>query len=418
MRPLILSSLFLGLVACQAPPPEPEPTPVLRIAGSESLTSNLMPRLAEAFEQSHPHTEVVVTGGGTSTGMRSLLAGEIDMAAASRPHTPAEEEQAKVNGYSLAEADTIVAVDTVVVSVSASVPLDSITYGQVIGIFCSGEIGDWSQLGLEVGNIASMSRGTDSGTRALFEDFFCGPGGLNPSIAEATTGEITAALAQKPGVIAYASMTEGAGKVLNLRPEPEAPPISPTLNNIARGAYPLSRDLHLYTAGTPDPLEKQFLDFVASDEGQAIVSAAGFVPLMARPELMDEPRPLREIVQFEEGSDAFTSRSQARLGALIDELKQKRGSATHVVLEGYADAEESDKDSLSEKRALRVKEAIEGQISGLFFELIPRGDERPIAPNGTPTGRERNRRVQVYLASEEAPELDPSVRTVTEKEEG
>ena len=48
------------------------------------------------------------------------------------------------------------------------------------------------------------------------------------------------------------------------------------------------------------------------------------------------------------------------------------------------------------------QQILEVQLPGTFFEIIPRGPDRPLAPNNTPFGRERNRRVQIYLADEEA----------------
>ena len=97
-----------------------------------------------------------------------------------------------------------------------------------------------------------------------------------------------------------------------------------------------------------------------------------------------------------------TLRSQARLGQLVHELRDRAGEYNHVILEGYTDAQESNPAALSRKRAQVVEERLKIELPGLFYEIIPRGAEHPIAPNETPYGRQRNRRVQIYLAEDEA----------------
>ena len=116
---------------------------------------------------------------------------------------------------------------------------------------------------------------------------------------------------------------------------------------------------------------------------------------------MDEPRPLRETIHFEPGSSRPTSRSIARIGLLIEELRERVGEHNHIVLEGYTDNREDNSGELSQQRAETVKEILSEALPDRFFEIIPRGKIHPIAPNETPYGRQRNRRVQIYLADEE-----------------
>ena len=55
--------------------------------------------------------------------------------------------------------------------------------------------------------------------------------------------------------------------------------IEPTVDNVVKGKYPISRPLFLYTNGEPRELTKKFIDFASSKEGQDIVLATDFVPL-------------------------------------------------------------------------------------------------------------------------------------------
>ena len=47
----------------------------------------------------------------------------------------------------------------------------------------------------------------------------------------------------------------------------------------AAGAYPITRPLHIYTLGDPEGLIAEYLEWIMSDEGQAVVSELGYVPV-------------------------------------------------------------------------------------------------------------------------------------------
>lgn len=393
--------LFVALLAAScAPEPPPEPgKPTLTIAGSRALTDTLVPALTETHASTFGTIDFIVEPGGSSDGVKALLRGETDIAATSRGHRPAEQEQARANRYSLeAEgARHIVAVDMVAVAVHPKNPLQTMTYDQVIDIFCTGKLKDWEQLGLVPGEIQAYTLDPMSGTRAQFEDFFCGPKGIHTRIPQKTRTEVAQELKDNPLAVAFTSYSAQAGKLLALRATPSASPVSPSQANVIRGAYPLAHDLYLYTPGPATGLALDFIDWVATPAGQEVVDEARFVPLFLRPQSFDEPRPLRETVHFELGSSNPNQHSLARMSLLVEELQDRAGQYSHVVLEGYTDRTEDDAEALSQARAEAVSEALKKEIPGLFCEIIPRGPSNPIAPNETPYGRERNRRVQIYL---------------------
>ena len=101
---------------------------------------------------------------------------------------------------------------------------------------------------------------------------------------------------------------------------------------------------------------------------------------------------------------------------LIDELRDRAGEFRHVVLEGYTDNREEDTTDLSYSRAETIRNLLQAELPGLYFEIIPRGAANPIAPNDTPYGRQRNRRVQIYLAAEEQAD-GSSVEVISKDEE-
>jgi len=394
---------LLALTACAAPPPVVDTPPLLRIAGSDPIVESLIKPLVETHSRTLGTTEFEVAGGGTHQGFHLLLDGEADLVAASRAHLPAEQEQAIANGYSLeAEgARHIAAVDVVAVALHPSNPIESLTYDQVIGIFCTRTLDDWSDLGLDAQPISPVARSPLSGTRVLFEDFFCGPRGIHSTIPVLDNEQIRTTLHDDAGVIGFTTLANQCGKSIGLRPDPEGPAVRPSQQNIIRGAYPLYRDVYLYTAGPVTGDALAFVEWIASPAGQEVVDEARYVPLFLRPESLDAPRPLRETIHFEPEKSTPNQRSLARIELLVDELRDRAVDKRHIILEGYTDAREGNSLELSRARAEAVRDLLSEEIPGLFFEIIPRGSIQPIAPNETPYGRQRNRRVQIYLAEEE-----------------
>ncbi len=405
---IVALMLASALAACSgnqpAASPEQPTGPVLQIGGSDTLMAKLMPRLAETHEKARGTMRFELSAGGSTEGMSRLLSGDLDLAASSRHHMGYEQDQAVQNGTSLAVADArvIVGVDVVVVAVHPNNPTNALTYDQVVGIFCTRTIDNWSFLGQDDRPIRPITRGPSTGTRALFEDFFCGPSGIHRTVEEGTSEQIGTALASDPSSISFVSLSDELGKALALRPEAAGPPVTPSQQNIISGAYPLYRDLYLYGAGPITGRAKDFTDWVQSPAGQEVVDEARFVPLFLRPERLDEPRPLRETVHFDAGSSDPNQRSMARLKLLVDELDDRQ--FRHVILEGFTDSEEPNPFELSQGRADTVRTMLQQKMPELYFEMIPRGAKNPIAPNNTPYGRQRNRRVQVYLAEEETDE--------------
>lgn len=372
---------------------------VVRIVGSETLNSELVPALVDSHKQLSGVLDFEVRGGGSSAGFKALLSGEADLAASSRPPIPAEVDQAHANGWTFERH--LVGLNAISVQSHPSNPLQSLTYGQVRDLFCTGVIDDWSQLGLEARKVRVVVRDRRSGSRATFEDFFCGPDGIRPDAETLDAEGIAGAIAEDPGAIGMAPLWQRTGKVLALRAHNTSDPVSPTPAHVLRGHYPLIHDVALYTAGPPSDEIAAFLAFSTGPLGQDVVERNGVVPLHMRPEVLAGPRPLRETVHFADGGVDPDPRSIERLGVLIEELRERAGEVDHVILEGYADVSEQDALTLSQRRANAVREALVAELPALFVEVIPRGSSRPAGPEDTPLGKAANRRVQVYLAEEE-----------------
>ena len=55
--------------------------------------------------------------------------------------------------------------------------------------------------------------------------------------------------------------------------------VAPTVENAISGDYPITRPLHIYTLGDPEGVIAEYLEWIMSAEGQAVVSEMGYVPI-------------------------------------------------------------------------------------------------------------------------------------------
>jgi OmpA-OmpF porin, OOP family len=108
-------------------------------------------------------------------------------------------------------------------------------------------------------------------------------------------------------------------------------------------------------------------------------------------------------IQFNTGSADFTPQTQSELKALLNELVVASG--TIVEIHGHTDnAGSADANmKLSEERAFAVKTWLEKQAPSSFPEgrvkVVAHGQTEPVAPNSTPDGRAKNRRVVIVLGT-------------------
>jgi len=398
--------LWTGLVGCGSPSTPPDALPEsqeLEIAGAPALVDGIVAALAESHSRTRGSLTFETTSSGTPQAMRALLDGDIDLVVASREATRHEEERARAAGWSFRDDDVrhVVGVDVIEVRVHPDNPVASLSYDEILGIFCQGTVNDW---GFVHGNerrapMRVFAPPAPSGTRAHFEDYFCGTKGLHASVTDAPVARIREKLAGDVNAIAVVSASVTEGKPMGLRPDPLGPTIRPTQQNLVAGAYPLRRDVILFSAGTAAGYARSFLDWVKSPAGQEVVDQHNLLPLYLRPDRFDEPQPLRELVHFDEGRERPDARSLTRLKLLVDEIRDR--GQKRVVLEGFTDDREPDAEALATERARAVQALLEAEIEGLSFEIVARGADRPLAANDTADGRQRNRRVQVYLVSDD-----------------
>src|SRR5215216_1126599 len=122
--------------------------------GSDTIV-NLALAWAEQYQIEHPEVRISVTGGGSGTGIASLINKTVDIANASRQIKDEEAAEAKSNGVEPVEH--IIARDAIAVIVNPENPVSQLTLKQISDIY-SGKINNWSEVGGDDRPIVRLSR--------------------------------------------------------------------------------------------------------------------------------------------------------------------------------------------------------------------------------------------------------------------
>ena len=282
---LVLAILSVSCSSRTASQNSPQTSAYIENKGSDTIV-NLALAWAEQYQSVHPDVRISVTGGGSGTGIASLINGTVDLANASRQIKPEEIEEAQSKGINPVEH--IIARDAIAVIVNPQNPVSQLTLEQISDIY-SGKISNWKEVGGEDRPIVRLSRETNSGTHVYFletvlrlgEDdnktLFSRDTLLLPS-SEGIISEVR----HNPNAIGY----DGLGyvphdlKTIAIAGEAGGEYILPSIETVNDVTYPIARDLYMYTAGEPVGTVQIYLDWIiTSDEAQGIVRELGFVPI-------------------------------------------------------------------------------------------------------------------------------------------
>ena len=256
----------------------------IQIKGSDTMV-NLAQAWAEEFSKRNPAVNAAVTGGGSGTGIASLIGGTADIAISSRTMKEKEINKAKQNG--IVPFEISAALDGLAVVVHPSNPVSQLTIGQLADIF-TGKIKNWKEVGGNNLQIVILSREVNSGTHVYFKEHVLRKGDeksveeFSPAaLLMPSSQAIAEEVSQNPNAIGYYGMgyISQKQKVISVAKDANSPYIGPVIENVQDNSYPISRPLLLYTKGQPQGIVKSFTDFALSAEGQEIVRKTDFVPL-------------------------------------------------------------------------------------------------------------------------------------------
>lgn len=237
----------------------------LSMNGSTSM-EKVIKAVNGAFMEKNKGVTVNLNLTGSGTGIQEASEGKCDIGNSSRKLK--DEEAEKLDA-------TVVGLDGIALVVNPVNKLKDISLENLAKVY-SGEITNWKELGGDDKAIVVIGREDGSGTRDGFESIVMGD--KEPKYAQEleSTGSVINAVATTDGAIGYASLANVDETVKALK----VGGVEATEENIKSGTYEVQRPFICATLkGYDNKLVKAYLDFILSEEGQALVLAQGAVPV-------------------------------------------------------------------------------------------------------------------------------------------
>jgi phosphate transport system substrate-binding protein len=287
-------SLGLSLFASTKGYTAPSTTGRVIVDGSSSVFP-ISEAFAEDFQKTHPTISVTVGVSGTGGGFKKFLAGEIDIANASRPIKASELEFAQMSDISFVELPIAYDALSVVVN-KKNTWVDHLTVAELRKIWSpesQGKVMKWSDVrpGWPEKPIRLFGPGTDSGTFDYFTEVINGK--EDASRGDYTSSEddnvIVKGVEGDEGALGYFGVAfyESNKSRLKVVPiddeksENGAGPQFPTAENVSKAAYaPLSRPLFIYVRSSSlmRPEVSQFAAF-SVENAKTLSAEVGYIPL-------------------------------------------------------------------------------------------------------------------------------------------
>ncbi len=194
---------------------------------------------------------------------KAIVDGTVDIAVCVAP----SEEQlayAEENGVEL--VFTPIGREAFVFLVNKNNPVDDLTVEELKGIY-SGEYTNWSEVGGDHSHIAVLQRNAGSGSQSALLNFM----GETPVKTDYFTF-LGHAIGFSFRFYVEGMVEDGEVKLLSLNG------VYPDTENIRNGSYPIVNDFYAVTRkGETNPNVQSLVDWMLSEEGQAIVEGSGYV---------------------------------------------------------------------------------------------------------------------------------------------
>jgi phosphate transport system substrate-binding protein len=392
----------------------------LRSKGQDGVHRRVDVAREEAWVSGHTEREqdapgIEIRAVGSATAFSDLGNRGCDVGMASRPIKPAEAEalaQKGLGDLTTPAAEHVIGLDGIALIVHPNNPLRSLDLEQVKRVF-DGKLADLSSLGGQPGSVHLFARDNLSGTYDTFKRLVLGDDSLSPQAKRLMdSGALSDAVASDPQAIGFIGLAYVRGAKAVPVAEAGAPPLYASAFTVGTEDYALSRRLYLYLpVQGASPAAVDFVNFALSPEGQSVVRASGFVDLNvqaieARPcdarcspryaMLTRSARRLSLDFRFRAGHAGLDSRGLRDIDRLITFLHQVPDAK--LMLLGFSDSRGTyaQNQALSRDRAKQVEDELSAR--GVHTSLVDAlGQEMPISSNVSDSGRERNRRVEVWL---------------------
>jgi phosphate transport system substrate-binding protein len=438
------------------PIPETIKTIPFRIQGSNTIGEVLAPELIKAFYKSEGATnatliksevtvennlEITHPGGtrvslipihahGSSTGFKALNNNDTDLAMASRRIKEKEVKLLERRYGNLRSKSTehIIGMDGLAVIINPSNPINSLSTEQLAQLF-SGNISNWQELGGRNEPVKIFARDGNSGTWDSFKAMVLKKHGVKLSLSAKrieSSVELSESVSQTQGSIGFIGLPYVLrAKALAISDDKKGQPIFPTSFTVSTEDYPLVRRLYIYEPTTINTQSDahRFIRFALSQKGQDVVKKAGFIsqniykttPVLTRTlpqqyiNTVKNAQRLSLNFRFHSSTFILDNKAERDLERVIQFFETHPGQQAMLI--GFSDSIGDTKKNaaLSLQRAKTVEQALLSR--GINIQrTIGLGEMAPIASNQTKAGRERNRRVEIWVGSDRQPLFDTAIR--------
>ena len=444
---VLLLAAFLGLKSCSgnhptgsvAPTGSPA-TQILALSGSNTIGASMVPALAEAFMKEQGATDVKTLPGanveektvqgtfpgqsspsliriaahGSATAFTDMASGSADIGMASRRVKPDEAAKLSALGdmYSAA-SEHVVGLDGIAVIVNSANPVSSLTKDQLMRLF-SGDATSWSEVGGAGGSVKVYARDDKSGTYDTFKSLVLGSKSLVTGAQRfEDSNALSEAVAGDPNGIGFVGLPYvHSAKAVSVA-EKGATALQPTRLTVATEDYPLSRRLYFYTPANPqNKFTRLFVEFALSSKGQDVVGNSGFIAQTVTPQTevvaAGAPAEYKQLTagaerlsldfRFRTGKSDLDNKAVVDIDRVVTFIADLKYTGDRIMLFGFADSTGSRdaNNALSLNRAKVVQDQFAQR--GLKPTIVRGfGSDLPVASNDTEEGREKNRRVEIWL---------------------
>lgn len=267
----------------------------IKSVGSDSMI-NLLTYWCQGFRKHYPSVQPEVEGKGSGTAPPAMTAGTANFGPMSRPMKAKELDEFEAKfGYKPTALKT--SIDMLAVYVHKDNPIKGLTFQQLDAIFSKNrkggypeDIKTWGQLGLTGvwanKPISLYGRNSASGTYGYFKEHALFGGDFKDSVIEQPgSSAVVQGVAKDKWGIGYSGIGYLTADVravpLAAEEGDDFVPAEP--ENAFSGEYPLSRYLYVYVNYKPgselDPLRREFIKYIFSQEGQQDVVKDGYLPV-------------------------------------------------------------------------------------------------------------------------------------------
>jgi phosphate transport system substrate-binding protein len=268
IRGLMIGGVLLASVSAGCQRQEPTVRNLV-LSGSTGMVP-LLRDIGKRFEADHSGVRVDVQGGGSTRGVSDARQGLADIGMVARSLKP---DEAMLNA-------TPIARDAVCLIVNRTNPVEKITDDQIVRMYTRG-VSSWKPIGGLDMPIVLIHMSDGHALLDLFLDYFkLRSTQIRADALIQDSEQGIQAVATRPGAVAYVSCSRAQAVGENVPVRALAlNGITPTIEHVRDGTYPLARPLLLVTREAPKELAAEFIDFARSNAVLDLIQQYHYVTL-------------------------------------------------------------------------------------------------------------------------------------------